>query len=433
MAKIDSAYDYYVSNYGKDKKTSRYDAHKKSDLRKIYNSIVKSNKESPLYKLSNDADAKRYAIDIKEHAKSIQDVVASLSDSYGGFSDSFQRKVAVSSDEDIATVQYVGDGNEDNVTQSFHIEVKQLATPQINTGNYLKDDALSFIPGAYSFDLSTNTATYEFQYTVNQGETNLNVLEKLSKLIQSSNLGISAKVISDNNGASALSLESKQTGLSENEESLFDIQPSTNIDSIQSMNVLGIHRITQAAANSEFRLNDTTHHSLSNTFTINNAFELTLNGTSHPNQPTTIEFKTNTDAVADNVTKLINVYNDILATGRDSSPNADSSHRLYREMSALSLNQKANLENIGLMVDENGNLSLNKEILAEAITPEKSEKTFHTLSSFKESIGNKAQEISLNPMNYVNKVVVAYKNPSRAFATPYINSIYSGLMMDDYT
>ena len=42
MAKIDSAYAYYLSTYA-DQKQTRYDSHKKSDLRKVYNSIVKSN------------------------------------------------------------------------------------------------------------------------------------------------------------------------------------------------------------------------------------------------------------------------------------------------------------------------------------------------------------------------------------------------------
>ena len=44
MARIDSAYNYYMSTYA-NKEVSRYDSHKKSDLRKIYNNIVKANKE----------------------------------------------------------------------------------------------------------------------------------------------------------------------------------------------------------------------------------------------------------------------------------------------------------------------------------------------------------------------------------------------------
>ena len=50
MAAIDSAYQYYLSTYGTST-VSRYDAHKKSQLRDTYNKIVKINKDSPLYKI----------------------------------------------------------------------------------------------------------------------------------------------------------------------------------------------------------------------------------------------------------------------------------------------------------------------------------------------------------------------------------------------
>ena len=45
MAAIDSAYQYYLSTYG-NSTVSRYDTHKKSQLRDTYNKIVKTNKES---------------------------------------------------------------------------------------------------------------------------------------------------------------------------------------------------------------------------------------------------------------------------------------------------------------------------------------------------------------------------------------------------
>ena len=50
MAKIDSVYNYYLTTYGSSN-VSRYDAHKKSQLRDVYNRMVKLNKESPLYKI----------------------------------------------------------------------------------------------------------------------------------------------------------------------------------------------------------------------------------------------------------------------------------------------------------------------------------------------------------------------------------------------
>ena len=430
MARIDSAYDYYISTYAQ-KKVSRYDSHKKSDLRKVYNQIVKSNKDSPLYKIPNMEAAKRYAIDIKESAKSIQNVVASLSDRYGAFEDSFQKKVAVSSDDAEVGVAYIGDGSENNNAENFSISVKELATPQTNIGNYLKDTYHSLSAGSYSFDLNTGSGSYEFQYNVSLKENNRDILTKFAGLVNSSNLGITAELRSDGNGSSALALTSLQTGLSENETSLFTIAPNASAASIEAMDVLGINQITEPAHNSSFTINGAEHSSYSNTFSINNAFELTLKKPS--TEPVTIGFKPNTDAIADNIQTLVDAYNSILSTAHSlSDSNVSAGNHLFNDMVSVSRSQQGSLQYIGLMSSEDGTLHIDKDILAQAVTPERAPQTFETLSKFRDSIGHKAESVAINPMNYVNKVVVAYKNPGHNFATPYISSIYSGMMLDEY-
>ena len=87
---------------------------------------------------------------------------------------------------------------------------------------------------------------------------------------------------------------------------------------------------------------------------------------------------------------------------------------------------------MGLIVGENGSITIDKDILSRAVDPSRAENTFATLSQFRDAVGNKADNAAINPMNYVNKVVVAYKNPGHNFATPYISSIYSGMMLDSY-
>ncbi len=430
MSRINTA--YYLSAYGH-LKPSRYDSHKKSDLRKVYNSIVKTNKESPLYKLSNEDDATRYAIDIKENAKSIQNVVASLSDRYSNFEDSFRKKVAVSSDENIVTVDYVGDGLEENNVETFDMEIKRLSSPQVNVGNYMKNNALSIIPGSYSFDLNTNSSSYEFQFNVNPGDTNLDIMKKLAELMNSSTLGITATLRNGADGTSALALTSTQTGLAEGESYLFDITPSAKAESIHAMEQLGIDHVSSGAQNSLFTLNGTEYSSLSNTFTINNAFELSLKGVTAEGTTAQIGFKTDTDAVADNVMSLVDSFNRILKIAEDSSSAAHGkSNKLYNELSSLSTVRKESLRAIGLIVEDNGSLTLDRETLAEATTPERSEDTFNTLTHLKDAIGAKADSIAINPMNYVNKVIVAYKNPGKTFSAPYFTSVYSGMMLDRY-
>ena len=432
MAKIDSAFEYYVANYSGNN-VSRYDSHKKSDLRKVYNRIIQTNKESPLYKITNADAAKRFAIDIKESSKSLLNVVASLSDVYGSFQDSFQKKVAYSSDEDKVSVKYVGDGSEENSTEVFDIQVSQLASPQVNTGQYLKDTALSFIPGAYSFDLNTLNSSYEFQFSVNKNESNLDVLKRLSGLVNNSSLGISAEILSDGQGSSALQLTSKQTGLSSQEQYLFSITPASTAGSIAAMDTLRINKVTNPASNSSFTLNGVSHSSLSNNFTINNAFELSLNGTHEDGGSTTIGFKANLDAISDNIQTLTDAYNNMLLLAQEyNNSDASDGNKFRNDISSIVSVRKDQLEDIGLMVGRDWRIRIDKDILAEAITPDKAENTFDTLNKLKNKLREKSESIIVDPMNYVNKVVVAYKNPGHNFNTPYITSIYSGLMLDNY-
>lgn len=436
MAKID-AYAYYLSTYSNIRPT-RYDSHKKSDLRKIYNHMVKTNKESPLYKLSNHDAVTKYAIDIKENAKSIQNVVASLSDHYGDFGDSFRKKVAVSSDESSVSVQYIGNGMETEQLEGFQIEVKQLSSPQVNQGNFLKNDSLSFTPGTYTFDLNIGNSSFEFQYTVKKAETNLDVLKKIAGLVNRSNLGISATIhhdSADDEGldTSSLILTSRQSGRSASEQHLFEITPGTNSESIRAMDLLGIDYISKEAENSVFTFNGETFTSLSNSFSINDTFDLSLNKVSEEGKVAEIYFKTDVDAVADNIMSLVSAYNGILNIAENTSPEATGdTNKLLTEMGAISRSRRESLGDIGLVVANNGTITIDKDKLEEAIQPDNADTTFTRLTNFKNAIGHKANNVSINPMNYVNKVVVNYKNPGRTFAAPYFSSVYSGMMLDKY-
>jgi len=87
-------YNYYLTTYSP-KSVTKYDAHKKSELRSLYNSMVKLNKESPLYLIPNAKESARFAVDIKENARELGNQIASL----GGLDDTplLNKKTAYSS------------------------------------------------------------------------------------------------------------------------------------------------------------------------------------------------------------------------------------------------------------------------------------------------------------------------------------------------
>ena len=108
MARIDAAYNYFMTTYG-DNIGNRYESHKKSELRDTYNKIVKANKDSPLYKIKDSEDMGQFAIDIKEHANSMALSVSNLSSAGEGISSVLDKRIASSSQPDSVEALYVGD------------------------------------------------------------------------------------------------------------------------------------------------------------------------------------------------------------------------------------------------------------------------------------------------------------------------------------
>ena len=188
---ISSVYSYYLSQYGH-RMNSKYDTHTRSQLKNTYSKVVKINSQTPVYKLDLSSAAQKYAIDLKENARALENITQDLSDSSSG--EMTFKKSAVSSNSDAVSAQYIGDSSLASDDESFDINVKQLAASQINTGNYLHPRSRLVKAGDYSFDLSINNVTYEFQFSVESSETLNNIQNKLARLINRSNIGLTATI-----------------------------------------------------------------------------------------------------------------------------------------------------------------------------------------------------------------------------------------------
>ena len=426
MSKIDNAYQYFLATYGKSLgAANRYDTHKRSELRDVYSRMVRVNKNAPLYKIDFTGDVKNFAIDLKEQSRAAQNVVSSLSSDDGNIESVFYKKTAVSSNEGAVKIKYIGGEDVDSGT-SFTVGVKKLAKPQVNTGAYLPAQGRDFEEGSYSFDLTSNHKSFEFQFNVNYGDTNNVVQAKIARLVNSSNVGLTASVVRDGKGNAALQLVSKNTGLSEDETELFSIQSGSSWNEVKK---LGIANTSQPASNSEFTLNGSEHSSLANTFTINRDFEITLLNTTPADTPARIGFKPNTEAIADSVEDLITSYNGFIAVG-EKYRGKHANNQLLNEVHGISRNRASDLSSIGIEENEDGTLTLDRKKLASAVGPGDAKKTFKILNRFKEDLSKEANKTSVNPLNYVDKVTVEYKDPKNVFTAPYASSVYSGLLLD---
>ena len=222
---ISSVYSYYLAQYGH-KTNSKYDTHTKAQLKNTYGRVLKSNSQTPTYKTDMSEAAQKYAIDLKENARELSNIANELSGSDGH--GMVFKKSAVSDNPDAVTATFIGNSSSADDT-SLDIEVRQLATSQINTGHYLQPNSRTVKPGDYSFDLNINNLTYEFQFNVDEEESNSDIQNKLARLINRSNIGLNASVSEDNLGNTALNIESDMTGVSVIKPTIFNIRPNNDI------------------------------------------------------------------------------------------------------------------------------------------------------------------------------------------------------------
>lgn len=427
---LNTVYNHYLTSYAS-KSSSRYDTHKKSELRSIYNSIIKQNRTAPLYLIDVNKDVQAFAVGMKENARELKNTISSLSSQDSG--SVLDQKTAFSSNEDLIQAKHISTDANTSEVEPFEVEVKQLAAPQINLGVFLPDEECTLPPDTYSFDVHIGETDYEFQFNINKGETNKELQTKLSNLLNRSNIGLTSSVVVSEDGTSSLRLESNATGVSESAKELFRISDHNTSRKAGTVDYLGISKMTSAPANAIFSLNGTEHTAYSNTFTISRQFELTLKGTTPEDTPVTIGLKPDVESMSDNIHQLINSYNQFLTKANIYSGNHVNTKKLLSEMNRITNTYRNDLDTIGLSTDSDGHISIDDKLLTQTLeNEEENELHMNTIQDFAGSLIRKSNQISLNPMDYVDKVVVAYKNPDKSFSNPYITSMYSGMLFNSY-
>lgn len=424
---ISSVYSYYLSQYG-NKSNSKYDSHTRTQLKNTYSKVVKINSQTPVYKLDLSTAAQKYAIDLKEHARALENITEDLSDGADGTM-TF-KKSAVSSNASAVNASYITDFGAASDDESFDINVKQLACSQLNTGNYLQPRSKHIKPGEYSFDLSINDVIYEFQFKVDNSETTNNIQNKIARLINCSNIGLTANIKEDSLGNTAINIESESTGINGTTPVIFSIK-SDDPNNQLLIDTLGLDRVTQYPSNAIFDVDGDERSSMSNSITINKAYDVKLSKVTE--EPVTISLKADADSIVESLNELVAGYNNLISVTNDENNNHfQGTEKLQNEIASIARSYKKQLADSGLSLNKDGTISADKEVIINADNKDALSHIYESLNSFKNSIKEKAEDIALNPMDYVNNKIIAYKNPLRSFPDPYNLSAYTGMMFNGY-
>nr|MBQ8253160.1 flagellar filament capping protein FliD [Lachnospiraceae bacterium] len=421
VSALNQVYNHYLTEYAP-KTNTPLDTHKKSDLRSIYNSIIKMNKESPLYLLDKSPASKAYAVGLKESARTFRNSVMATRSSLDE-KNVLDQKKAYSSHPEIASAKYIGmqEDGADTSAPTFRLDVAKLAQNQVNTGNALvSDEQIDLAEGSYSFDVSIKDMSYEFQFELHENDSNIEVQNRLQRLIQSANIGLEASVVEDGEGNSLLKLESVSTGLAPDKETLFEISDENTSKTKGIVDYLGLAQISQQPSNALFEVNGIERTASSNTFTVEKVYEITLNGpSSEPGMTTEIGLKNDIESLSENIHSLADSYNRFIDDVSANPGSHSKSTQLMSEISRITRHYSAGLHIIGLNFAADGHLSIDDEQMQTVAADSDSNEAFSSVKDFANSMLRKSNQISLNPMQYVNKTVVAYKNPGKNYPSPY--------------
>lgn len=458
-AVMSNVYNQFSTTYLPKKAVGRYDTHKRSELRTLCSSMAKVNRDAPVYLLDNTTDARKYVIHLKEDARDLRNAIVST---LGDVEDTaFSQKIAYSSNPNVVSAKYIGSQSSfipqkegtasegDNVSEgndvipvngqvpTYDIEVLSLASPQINLGMYVPSEERALEPGKYSFDINIHDMGYEFQFSINESDTNLDIQKRLCRLINNSKIGLNAELRTDGESLSALRIESGKSGIEPGQnERIFSISDNDTEHLSGAVAYFGLDYTVKDAANASFIVNGTQTTAASNHFILQNDYEITLNGISeNEGQTTTIGVKPDVEALQENIANLIGGYNHFIRSVSEYKNSQSGSNFLIKEMNRITGYYQQEIEKLGIRTDQDGTLQIDTEQLQQSVISSDAPDTLSSLDalkSFSHSMLRKSSQISLNPVSYMNKTVVAYKNPGNYFLSPYVTSAYSGMFFNNY-
>ena len=423
---LSNVYNYYQTDLSV-RSSSRYDAHNRSDLKKVYKSIVNMSKDSPVFLLKDVKAVEEYTIHMKESAIRFRNSIASL----GGLDEStmFEQRTVYSSDPDVIEAEGINVSED----ESFSMTVEALATSQETIGSFLPEMELSLPPGSYSFDVSTNS-NYELQFNIGENDTNRSIQDRLARLINHSNLGLNASVISNQSGKAALAIRSSATGTTTDGQQPFSITDENTSQQKGIIDYLGIRDTSSLAQNARYTVNNEAFESPSNHLLLDGKYSIRLKGVGGTeDSPVTVGVKPDYESLKDNIISLAGSYNNFLQAASKYLDQHPRTNLLVGTLKEMSAGYAPIFSNAGITQDGSGTLSVNEDQLSVALGSSKAEETLDSLKNFTQATLRKATQIQLNPMDYVDKRIVAYRNPHIShYSNPYVTSAYSGMLFNGY-
>jgi len=424
---IQSVYNYLIPEVmARPASPSANNTHKKSELRSLYTHIVNMNKRSPLYKVSLSDESQLFAISLKESSIALNTVLSEMSNPEKS---PFNQIKPYSGNPNLVAANFVSEDTS-KLPEPFTVELKRLAQPQINMSRSIPKEGAKPKSGSYSFVVNVEESRYEFQFNIKPNSSNEEILGKLARFMNKSDIGITASVADLDRDHIIFSITSDATG--NIGEPIFTLEDTKAPDFQQGLvEFYDLDTIEQEASNAQFSLSGEDNEALTNHLILNHSLQLDFY--EETEEPIEISYIPDADKILKDIERFTDVYNEMIQLAKDYPSMQGHSAKLVREMKRRLYPYKNEMESCGLYFDEDNFLQIDESLARQAIEEGDMQNLFSAEHGMTRSLARKSSSITVNPMDYVDKKLITYPNYSKqGINYPYSATMYSGMLFNYY-
>ncbi len=410
---------------------TRFDTHKRSELKEIYQRIRRMNVDQPFYKVDFDDDTQKYTLGVKDRALELTSSLKELSTDDD--SNVFKQKAVISTRPDDVEAETTDGFNREDFDE-LEINVLKLSEAQTNSGRMLSTGDVNLQPGQYGFTVGIEDNYFAFQFNVSEGSSNRELQTKLSDFINKTKIGLSARVVAER-GMSRIDLAMKARGTQNADGVAFRFEDTKRPDNafFGIVEHFGLNHITQKASNTQFTVNGTEIVTAGREYVLNNGLKLNFSDTTPKDEPAIVKLVVDDRPVVDKIVGFAEKYNSFIDFVKGGFAKIKASGKLLYEMGSTIDRYKDVLSENGINPGDDGRLVIDTGRMTEAIRDGRLEKVFGSDSPVTLGLMKRFSDVTINPMDYIDKKIITYPNTSvKQPYSPYVTSVYSGLMYNNY-
>lgn len=377
----------------------------------VYQQIVRISKDAPVYLIYPSEQLQTFATRIKMLSLQLSHMLESY--------------LEPTQENPLRQIKLVSDSTKHLLAKpiaypvepkSYHVQIHSVASGQRNQSKFVSKKTCPFTKQTYLFSVQTNDDVYDFELPVHNHASNESILLNIQKLINQTVDTLEATILEDGSRIS-LVLEAKPYRKNIPAEFSLHEKSSNGILSFYELD-----SVTEPPKQSEFSVEGNHFISYGTAFNIDDLFEITLLKPSL--DIIKVSYELDTTKILSEATMFSETVTQLLELAK-TCPNP----KLYRELLSFFNSHRTELEQAGLQLDDT--LMQFSSIPAEESSAKANslQELLSQNEAFSKQFLMQAQNITINPMEYVPNRIVSYKDFTKPnFPNPYETSMYSGFI-----